>query len=153
MPFCPFFFFFFFFFFLNKQRMHFSAWKSDMMARVIVAMLGPWRAGWENISNRSPESLKPLTQQQQTSTLYSCHVRKISPHMFKQLCKDALWKMSIWKGECFMHIKQASHTSKIKLKWKWGYNIGAPGWLIWLGIQLLVSAQVMISRFVSSSPA
>ena len=29
---------------------------------------------------------------------------------------------------------------------------GAPGWLSWLSVQLLISAQVMISRFVSSSP-
>ena len=30
---------------------------------------------------------------------------------------------------------------------------GAPGWLGWLSIRLLISAQVMISRFVGSSPA
>ena len=28
----------------------------------------------------------------------------------------------------------------------------APGWLSWLSVQLLVLAQVMISRFMSSSP-
>ena len=28
-----------------------------------------------------------------------------------------------------------------------------PGWLRWLSIQLLISAQVMISWFMSSSPA
>ena len=31
-------------------------------------------------------------------------------------------------------------------------NRGAPGWLSRLSVQLLVSAQVMISRFMSSSP-
>ena len=30
---------------------------------------------------------------------------------------------------------------------------GAPGWLSWLSVQLLISAQVMISQFVGSSPA
>ena len=30
---------------------------------------------------------------------------------------------------------------------------GAPGWLNWLSVHLLISAQVMISKFVSSSPA
>ena len=34
---------------------------------------------------------------------------------------------------------------------KWA--LGAPGWLSWLSFWLLVSPQVMISRFVSSSPA
>ena len=34
-----------------------------------------------------------------------------------------------------------------------GRFFGAPGWLSWLGVQLLVLAQVMISQFVSSSPA
>ena len=32
-------------------------------------------------------------------------------------------------------------------------RIGAPGSLRWLSIRLLVSAQVVISRFMSSSPA
>ena len=31
-------------------------------------------------------------------------------------------------------------------------HLGAPGWLSWLSVQLLVLAQVVISRFVSSSP-
>ena len=31
-------------------------------------------------------------------------------------------------------------------------HYGAPGWLSWLSVQLLVSAQVMISCFVGSSP-
>ena len=30
---------------------------------------------------------------------------------------------------------------------------GAPGWLSWLSIQLLVLAQVMISQFMGLSPA
>ena len=41
---------------------------------------------------------------------------------------------------------------------EWGASeiveiVGAPGWLSQLGVQLLVPAQVMISQFVSSSPA
>ena len=36
---------------------------------------------------------------------------------------------------------------------KVNYTIGVPGWLSWLSFQLLVLAQVMISRFMSSSPA
>ena len=32
-------------------------------------------------------------------------------------------------------------------------QLGAPGWLSWLSVQLWISAQVMISRFMSSSPA
>ena len=31
-------------------------------------------------------------------------------------------------------------------------SYGAPGWFSWLSVQLLVSAQVMISWFMSSSP-
>ena len=31
-------------------------------------------------------------------------------------------------------------------------QIGAPGWLSRLGVQLLMSAQVVISQFVGSSP-
>ena len=34
-----------------------------------------------------------------------------------------------------------------------GLSLGAPGWLEQLSVGLLISAQVMISRFVSSSPA
>ena len=31
------------------------------------------------------------------------------------------------------------------------YGFGAPGWLGWLGVQLLISAQVMISQFLCLS--
>ena len=58
------------------------------------------------------------------------------------------------KGEalgvrCEEFAKQRSQVMSAKIR-----NVGgAPGWLSGLSVQLLVSAQVMISRFMASSPA
>ena len=44
------------------------------------------------------------------------------------------------------------YSSSSLLKSSETLDLGAAGWLSWLSVQLLVSAQVMSSRFVSSSP-
>ena len=41
----------------------------------------------------------------------------------------------------------------MRLDLKNANRTGAPGWHSWLSVRLLISAQVMSSRFVSSSPS
>ena len=44
-----------------------------------------------------------------------------------------------------MHYLRHTYIKKL-------FTLGVPGWLRWLSVQLLISAQVMISQSVSSSP-
>ena len=50
----------------------------------------------------------------------------------------------IWMSSVEKMSTSSAHLKKF---------LGAPGWLSWLSVRLLISAQVMISRSVSSSPA
>ena len=59
-------------------------------------------------------------------------------------------------GQAILDQLQPSHPKSDKLpavKKNKNKKTGASGWLSWLSIQLLILAQVMISRFMRSSPA
>ena len=63
------------------------------------------------------------------------------------------WECNVvqWLNICsdIIHVAKRCTQSKYLSKDEWN---GVPGWLHQLGVQLLVSAQVMVLRFVSSSP-
>ena len=58
--------------------------------------------------------------------------------------KTYSWLTDTWKDA---HLHPASGKYKSKLQWD-----RAPGWLSWLSVWLLISAQVMILWFLGSNP-
>ena len=59
------------------------------------------------------------------------------------------WALDGISQEGTNHLEVNDHTTHLLIRNK----CGAPGWLSWLRLGLLVLAQVMISLFVRSSPA
>ena len=66
-------------------------------------------------------------------------------HIFRPQCYESLSQpqQKIWEDHNTWRLKN------ILLKNKW---VGAPGWLSWLSIQLLISVQVMISPSWDGAP-
>ena len=54
-------------------------------------------------------------------------------------------------GFIFLRFAENPQSAKIQMDIE-GLGTGVPGCLSWLNVRLLVSAQIVIPRFVSSSP-
>ena len=64
---------------------------------------------------------------------------------------QALARTKAWKGGmCTSRPLRGAKNIRQIVESKAGGS-GAPGWLRWLSVRLLISAELMISRFVSSS--
>ena len=107
---------------------------------------GDLRIGWHKMCSRTQKPLNPHFQQ----------LGPPAPHIsWQQMCPLLLVRKATWS------INPPVYTQE----WKWSDNLsfpfsdlkelspGAPSWLSQLSIQLLISAQAMISRFMNSSPA
>ena len=68
---------------------------------------------------------------------------------------EACFRFCVSSSLCPSHAHALSHNNKINAKKKKFFLsvLGVPEWLSLLNIQLLISAQVMILRFLSLSPA
>ena len=93
------------------------------------------RIKWQDeIQTRSTLDVRP-------SSLYSS--------VFRSVRKTGSIKQREWGVYSLCHGFFTPDVKKVKKN----IQQGAPGWLCWLSIRLLVSAQVVISSFMSSSPA
>ena len=77
-------------------------------------------------------------------------------HLLDNLCCYCWWLFLTFFFFPFIHVR-AFYILYNRHPFPWltttiKIGSGAPGWLGWLSVPLLVSAQVMISRFASSSP-